>query len=218
MAKKRKGEAHVRLYRHELECEAYRSLSTDARALLVEFRALYGGKENRVYMSRSEIMRRLSIGRWRAEKARDELLDRGFLRLLEPASFNRKVRHAPVYALTNEPLDPGRDGAVAPKDFMKWKKSTGLVTSPDGVSHQPRGRSSDPPKGPNGVSHQPRKGQSGPTHGASHQPPDRLPGSTDVPGGPEGLLSSALAVDGESQFKLCLGALLASATRMGAAA
>lgn len=125
MAKKRRGEAHVRLYRHELESAAYRSLCTAARALLVEFRALYNGRDNRIHMSLSEIMRRLNVGRRCAEKARDELLDRGFIVLIEAASFHRKVRHAPIYALTNEPLEPERDGATASKEFMRWRPPGG---------------------------------------------------------------------------------------------
>ncbi len=39
---------HVRLYAWELDCPAYRTLSPEARALLVELRALYkpsNGKE-----------------------------------------------------------------------------------------------------------------------------------------------------------------------------
>lgn len=221
MSKNRKAEAHVRIYRHELECEAYRSLSTDARALLVEFRALYGGKENRVYMSLREIMRRLGVGRCRAEKARDEVLDRGFLRLIEPASFTRKVKHAPVYALTNEPLNPSRDGATAPKDFMSWKpgqKSTVLTSGTDGAGHQHRDQRGKFKKAPLGAGHQHREASNEASLGAGHQHTDRLPPTPCVSDGPESLLWGALAVDGEAQFKFCLAALLESASHMEAAA
>lgn len=138
MARKARYQPHVRLYRHELECEAYRSLSPDARALLVEFRALYDGRENRVYMSVREIRRRLgNVGQKRAENARDELLEHGFIRLLQPGSFSRKARHAPEYALTNEPLS-NRDGATAPKDFMSWtQKNTVLKTNTEAMRKHP---------------------------------------------------------------------------------
>ncbi|UEX78621.1 hypothetical protein [Sediminicurvatus halobius] len=183
MSKKRRAEAHVRLYRHELECEAYRSLSTDARALLVEFRALYDGRENRVHMSIREAMRRLGVGRWRAEKALYELSDRGFIRLMEPGGFSRKVRHATVYALTNEPLED-RDGATAPKDFMRWhQKSTVLVASTDGVSDQHREHSEKPQKAPHGVGDQHRNGPKPETHGVGDQHTDRLPGGLPAAGG-----------------------------------
>ncbi len=121
--RKPRGEAHVRLYRHELESAAYRSLSTDARALLVEFRALFDGKENEIFLSVREMQRRLGIGQRPAQAARDELLDRGFIRLMEPGGFNRKTRHASVYALESEPLDLDKAGATAPKTYMRWKES-----------------------------------------------------------------------------------------------
>lgn len=182
-SRRRRGEPHVRLYRHELECAAYRSLSTDARALLIEFRALYDGRENRVHLSVREAMRRLGVGRWRAEKALHELSDRGFIRLMEPGGFSRKVRHATVYALTNEPLED-RDGAVAPKDFMRWRqKSTVLVTSTVGASHQHREHSEKTQKAPHGAGHQHREGFNTDIRGASHQHTDKLPGGLPSAGG-----------------------------------
>ncbi|WP_254276862.1 hypothetical protein [Halomonas sp. 3H] len=120
MPKGRRAEAHVRLYRHELESPAYRSLGPASRALLVEFRALFDGGSNRIHMSIREAMSRLGVGRKLAEQALAELLDRGFICIIEKGGFNRKTRHATVYALTNEPLD-NRDGATATKDFMRWR-------------------------------------------------------------------------------------------------
>lgn len=208
MSRRRKSrhEPHVRLYRHELECEAYRSLSTDARALLVEMRALYNGTENRIHMSVREAKRRLGVGRWRAQNAIEELLDRGFIRLIESGNFNRKVRHATVYALTNEPLE-NHDGAVAPKDFMRWEKSTVLVTSTNGVNHQHRGQSTPARNHPHGVNHQHRKDPKSPPHGASHQHTDTLPPGGCMPAlhtkGAESL-SVGLLLDGEPQLHFCI--------------
>lgn len=120
MTRKRKArhEPHVRLYRHELESPAYRSLSPEARALLVELRALFNGAGNRIHMSVREIQERLSISQRPAQRARDELLDRGFIRVLAPADFRTKVRHAPVYALTSEPVEAG---GSPPRDYMRWR-------------------------------------------------------------------------------------------------
>lgn len=121
MAKgKRKAEAHVRLYRHELMCDAYRSLSPAARSLLVEFRALFNGNENQIHMSLRQVQSRLSVGRHVAEKALSELLDRGWIDLLEQGSFHQKSKHASVYALTSHPTSD-HDGATASKKFMRWK-------------------------------------------------------------------------------------------------
>lgn len=119
-------EPHVRLYRHEIESPAFHSLSGDSVKLLVVARSLYAGRENRIFLSLRDIQCRLGIGRRRAEKARDELIDRGFIRILKRGGFSRRLAHATEYALTNEPLDPDRDGATAPKDYMRWR--------PDGKS------------------------------------------------------------------------------------
>ncbi len=116
--KPRRDQAHVRLYQHELESAAYRSLSPDARSLLVELRSFYTGRSNRVHMSLREAMRRLNVGRRRAQGAINELIDRGFIRLLTPGAFHRKVPHAPEYALLHEPLDGER---VPEKPFMRWQ-------------------------------------------------------------------------------------------------
>ena len=70
-------------------------------------------------MSVRQAMERMNVGQRPAQRALKELLDRGWIRLLEQGSFSRKVRHATVYALTNVPLED-RDGATAPKDYMRW--------------------------------------------------------------------------------------------------
>lgn len=172
-----RSEAHVRLYSHELECPAYRSLSNDARSLLVEFRALYSGRENCIHMSIREIMRRTNVRQYKAEKARDELVDKGFIRELERGSFSRKTPHATTYALTNEPLSQ-RDGDTAPKDFMRWtpQKNTVRVTSTDGKGDQYRGPTETPKKEAHGKGDQYRKQQIATPRGTGDQYTDRLPG------------------------------------------
>ena len=176
MSRKRRAEAHVRLYRHELESEAYRSLSTDARSLLVEFRALYDGRENRIHMSVREAMRRLDVGQRRAQRAIWELLDRGFLRLLEAGSFARKVRHAPVYALTNEPLED-KNGAVAPKEFMRWSQKSSVANlNHHGSRNDYREGSEKPQSTPHGSQSSYRESPKQGIHGSQSSYTDSLPG------------------------------------------
>ncbi|MES1947427.1 hypothetical protein C84B14_08762 [Salinisphaera sp. C84B14] len=173
--RKTKHEAHVRLYRHELESEAYRTLSTDGRALLVEFRALYNGRDNRIPMSVREMRRRLNVGQVVAERARDELLERGFIRQLKLGSFSRKARHATEYALTHEPLDNGM-GSVAPKDFMRWRqKNTVRMTDTDGTDDQYRGSGPKALKAAHGTDDQYREPSNDDSHGTDDQYTDKLP-------------------------------------------
>lgn len=120
--KRQFGEAHVRLYRHELESLAWQTLSVDARALLVELRALFDPRrgDNRVFLSIRKMMRRLGIGQRRVEAARDALLERGWITIAELGSFTRKVLHATVYALENEAPSNGA-GSVPSKAYMRWR-------------------------------------------------------------------------------------------------
>lgn len=115
-------EPHVRLYAHEMRVPAWHTLDPDARSLLIEMRSLYAGKDNRVFMSVREIMRRLNIGQRRAQRALDALIQREWIIVIEKGAFHRKVKHATVFALGNEPLED-RDGATAPKGYMRWRPS-----------------------------------------------------------------------------------------------
>jgi hypothetical protein len=123
MPPRKRHDQHARIYRWERECDAYQSLSCKARALLMEFRLLYNGRINRIQMSVREAARRLGVSEKPAKSALDELMDRGFIRRLRLGSFNNKVRLASEYALTSEPIDTG-DGATAPNDYMRWRKTT----------------------------------------------------------------------------------------------
>ncbi|MDQ2069197.1 hypothetical protein [Natronospira bacteriovora] len=167
MAKPRKVKKHCRVYQYEADSAAFRSLSPEAVSLLVQMRLLYNGKGNRVFMSVREIQRRVNVGRYKAEKARDELLGTGFIRLLSQGSFSRKAQHASEYALTNEDLD---DGTPAPKDYMHWKPGPGgselsalgknavLVSDTDGACEQRRGAVSEPAIRAVGAGEQHREG------------------------------------------------------------
>ena len=118
--KKPSGEAHVRLYRHELECPAWRTLDTDARALLIELRALYQPTQgNIVFLSVREGMERLGIGQRRVQAAFKALLDRGWIVVETRGGFTRKVRHATSYRLENEAS--AAPGSVPSKAYMRWR-------------------------------------------------------------------------------------------------
>lgn len=157
------GDAHVRLYGYELNSPAYRTLNVDARALLIEFRALFSGGENRIFLSLRQMMVRLGIGQRRAEHARDALLERGWIRVIELGGFSRKTKIATVYALMNEPLE-NRDGTTAPKDYMRWQPSgkfTVAAMNTDGSCHSYSEGSEDTQNAPNGSCHSYRKPKNG---------------------------------------------------------
>lgn len=117
--KRPKRDPFVQIHLYEMSTPAWKTLSCEGRSLLVEMRGLYKGAENEVFMSIREVQKRLCVGRKKAERAMNELLERGWIRLKQKGSFHVKTRIASVYSLTNVPLED-RDGAVAPKDYMKW--------------------------------------------------------------------------------------------------
>ena len=119
-AKKPKGEAHVRLYWYEMRTPAWQTLSPDARALLIELRALYRPSQHGVVLlSIRDAMSRLRIGQRRVEAAFDALIDCCWITIETKGSFHLKVRHASEYRLENEPN--ASPGAVATKRYMRWQ-------------------------------------------------------------------------------------------------
>ncbi len=147
-------EAHVRLYAHELACPAWASLSTDARALLIELRALFSPRtgDNRVFLSVRDCMDRLGIGQRRASAARDELIERGWIAVAERGAFTRKTRHATTFALLN--LGPTGLEKDAAKPFMRWQPDPRFSTVAKSARHGSRDsyrcQPQTPEKGPDG--------------------------------------------------------------------
>lgn len=114
-------EAHVRLYGHEMRSPAWRTLTPNARALLVELRSLWRyGEGNVVFLSVREAMRRLNISQKPVQAAFAELLERGWIRVHTMGGFNRKTPHATSYRLENEPADDS-PGATPAKTYMRWQ-------------------------------------------------------------------------------------------------
>lgn len=215
-ARKRKAEAHVRLYRHELECQAWRTLSGDARALLIDVRSYFTGGENRIIYSARMAMECLNTTCHRkARRALGELVERGWIILMEPGGFSRKQRHATVYALGSEPLEE-KPGATAPKKYMRWtpekKSSVAFSTTNGGVKHH-RGQVKFPENHADGGVKHHRESTFKEIHGGVKHHTDILPRSTAAEAGAVELLKAAQEVGGPSQshILLCVVALVWSA-------
>lgn len=178
----KRHQQHVRVYGWEMQSPAWKSLSTDARALLLEIRGRYTGRANRIHLSVREMMARLNIGQRRAQRARDELVDRGFIRLLEQGTFARKARHASEYALLNEPLD-GEPGPP-PLDFMRWgrKKTTVAETATLGSRSDYRTAPERAKKNAHGSCSDYRQTRISADHGSCHGYTVSLPPPTPEPG------------------------------------
>ncbi|MXO84752.1 hypothetical protein GRI38_01715 [Altererythrobacter aurantiacus] len=114
-----KHEKFVMLESFLLKSAAYRLLSPQARALLVEFLHLYNGVNNReIYMSQRQAADLLNVKMHRtAGKYIQELEEKGFVRTIVKGSFDNKQPLASVYELTMK--DVGERHAT--KDFMRYR-------------------------------------------------------------------------------------------------
>ena len=119
--KSKRGSAPFVQLRHGLlNTEAWRSLSTGARALYIELRKQYRGHNNgNLFLSHRDAAEALGTHRNTVGKWFKELRDRGFIALtkghhLGPSGCGVADR----YRLTDEATPDGRGGT---HDFRKWK-------------------------------------------------------------------------------------------------
>lgn len=144
-----KGTSFVMLERYLLRSPAYRSLHPYARALLVEIKCQYDGKNNGfIHMGVRDAIEALGVGRKATERAFDELQDRGFIRVAKKGRFT--VKEATTWTLTDVPIGD----ELSTKDFMRWKEKVpekqNIVLLRDTVS-APEGHCNGIAKGKNSV-------------------------------------------------------------------
>jgi hypothetical protein len=176
-----KSPRHVRLYHWFLRCEAWRSLSPNARALYVEIAARYNGSNNgRISFSVREAAKLLHISKSVAARTLVELQDRGFIVITKRSAFSVKTKTATEWRLTEFSSD--LDGVFATKDFMRWspeKQNTVPVTGLTVPVAGPCGTS-----GGTAVAKMSRNGTCGGTVKAKNQLPQSHHGYTySLPGG-----------------------------------
>ena len=110
----------VMLTEELLKSQAYRHLSPTARALLVEFKRRYDGRNNgHISMSVRQAAKLCGCSNRPVMKALADLKKHGFIRDQVKGAFSRKVRHATQWALTDQPLN----GALPTNDYRAWKPS-----------------------------------------------------------------------------------------------
>ena len=113
---------HVRLHHWVLKSAAYRSLSTEARAVLVELMHRYNGSNNgRIGLSVRDAGALCGISKNTAGRALKELQAMGFISIVTPSSFNRKNRLAIEYSLSEFRNDA--TGELPSMAFMRWRAS-----------------------------------------------------------------------------------------------
>ena len=123
------GAQHWYLYAWFVNCAAWRSLSPDSRALYLEIRCRYNGRNNgRIPMSHREAETLINRSNKPVAAAFVELQDKGFIRAITKGSFDWKVNHeageagrSTRWLITEEKADYPVPSIVPGKDFMKWR-------------------------------------------------------------------------------------------------
>ncbi len=127
-----KFEPHIRLHRGVTNSEAWKSLSCEARCLLLEIWARHNGQNNgRIPYSHREARKALHVGSRKVQAAFQELQDRGFIVPRAKGSFDWKQRQATEWEITTEPCD----GQPGKRLYSKWlkKQNTAPTVSTDGT-------------------------------------------------------------------------------------
>jgi len=129
---------HIRIYQHELESDAWRSLNCVERCLYLELLARFNGQNNgEIALSVRDAAEALGVGKDTVKKPFETLLDRGFIKLITDSDFNLKTKGGKAREFELTAKDVGDRKAT--KEFMKWraegtrKLERGPV-NPDGVS------------------------------------------------------------------------------------
>jgi hypothetical protein len=121
------------------KCPAYRSLSTNARALFYEFRFRFNGYNNgQIHFSVREMAASINVKyNGTAISAHRELQAKGFVKVATKATFDtRKGGLATEWILTCENLN----GSTATKEFMRWKGPEDDFPVSDGLASHQRSR------------------------------------------------------------------------------
>jgi len=130
-----KGEGrYVALHHWLMRTEAWRALDPVARCAYVEMSARYGGpgsNNGRLPLSVRDLAAALNVSKATATRALHRLQEHGFVVLTKRGAFSVKVRQATEWRLTEFACDV--TGALATKDFTRWKKqNTGSPEGPNG--------------------------------------------------------------------------------------
>jgi hypothetical protein len=127
----------VALPHYMLRCPAWRTMSPNAKALLLDVWERHNGANNGEIAYAVREAEEIGLARSVAARAFAELEERGFLKLRRASTFTLKTKEARTWELTAERCDD----RPASKDFMRWVPPAAV--SGDG-GNKPQSRQRDP--------------------------------------------------------------------------
>lgn len=113
----KKQDGFIRLNHRLLDSVAWRSLTAQERAVLIETMKLHNGSNNgRIGFSCRQAARACNINKDTANKAFKRLVELGFLKQTSEGGFSYKVRHSPTWEVTEFAV--GREEPT--KEYRDW--------------------------------------------------------------------------------------------------
>lgn len=119
-----KFEPYIKLHRGVTNSEAYKSLSCEARSLLIEVWARHNGVNNgHIALSHREARTALRIGNDKTYRTFRELQEKGFLIARAKGSFDWKVAAGQGRATEWEITTEACDGQPSKGSYRRWSES-----------------------------------------------------------------------------------------------
>lgn len=135
--KRAAGAKHwVQIEHYLMDTPAWRALSANGKAIYIEVKRRYNGKNNGlISFSSREAGEALNASHQTGARALSELQQHGFIEVTEDSTFQRKVKLAREYRLTEKRDD--RPGLEAPptKEFIRWRPVENQNVSSMGDRH-----------------------------------------------------------------------------------
>lgn len=117
-----------------LSSPAWEALSAQARSVLIQIAKSYDGKNNgRIGASNHNLSNQSKVSKNTVTKAIRELVEAGFLEVVQVGAFSLKVRHASEFRLTWQKCDKTGD----PQTNAWGRKGAVTVQSNDALAMEP---------------------------------------------------------------------------------
>lgn len=187
---------YIKLHRGVTDSEAWKSLSCEARCVVLEVWARHNGQNNgRIVLSHREVRQALHIAPRRVVRAFREAVDRGFLIERSKGSFNCKVARATEWEITTEECDDKTPKAPY-RDWGK-KQNAGTAVVADGNHSGSRARKLSHEKGVHGNHSGSRQGGFADVHGNHSGSTYNLPSTSQNESAPKTSQNPSLSAGGD---------------------
>lgn len=125
--RKRKSPPFVMLYHKWMDTPAWHDLGGSAVKLLVYIVRCYTGENNgAIMLSSRQASDATGLARNTVDAAFRELIDHGFIALVQAGHFDMKVKHSSSWRLTFWPTERKQ----ASHDYLEWGKNAGAISEP----------------------------------------------------------------------------------------